>query len=92
MVRIFQRVGEDIEDTSETYELTELGGEIPQVGDLIINPLGPRTYMERKDPSRREVHEVKTRYFRPGVYDGPDKYVVLVVETRAATTAEIEFL
>jgi hypothetical protein len=66
----------------------ELGGTVPAVGDMILDP-GARVRSDRFDPAEREAHEVVQRWF----YPGSGRHVAsLVIKSRTMTPAEVELI
>ena len=96
-IRILSKENDRIKDSREEYDVAEFGGEVPQIGDLIIDPgievkSRDSTAEDRFDLSRRTVHEVIARYFRPGALPGDANYVEIIVKSRHPTDAELELL
>lgn len=69
----YQKVGFD-------FTLTDFGGVLPTVGDVIVPPAGGR------NPTKVSVYVVEQRFFRPSGAFGPS--VSLVVSERPGTREE----
>ena len=93
LVRILTLEDGVITDTRDEYSIEQLGGTIPNIGDMIISPW-VRNGDDRQSPSAREVYVVKRRYFRPReLKESTDYvYVELLVEIREASEAERSLL
>lgn len=63
-------------------------GQVPAIGDIILNP-GVVQGQDRRMPQNRQIWTVVGRVFNPG--DNED-YVSLIVETRDGSMADIAFL
>jgi len=73
----------------QEYELSELGGQLPDVGDLIVDP-GVLEGQDRRNPENRSVYEVKARYFQPRV--SGNVFITMLVEERRGRRGEEEIL
>jgi hypothetical protein len=75
----------------DDYDLEALGGEVPAVGDLIVDP-GVLQGRDRSDPGSRSVHEVAARYFLPRTTDSDYVFIALLVKERQGRREEINIL
>ncbi len=75
-----------IVDLVEEYDVDELGGTIPVVGDLMVSP-GVVAGLDRRKPENRTIHEVVSRYFLPGAHSD-SRYIAIVVKERPALESE----
>jgi hypothetical protein len=75
----------------DEYDLEALGGEIPAVGDLIVDP-GVVQGRDRNDPANRDIYEVASRYFHPRTTDNGDVFIALLVKVRQGRPEEINIL
>lgn len=89
IVRLYKHVGNALEDTEEQFNLSQLAGTVPAVGDLILDP-GCLAGKAREDPANRTIYEVISRYFLPGRHgeDSEDSSVAIIVKERTASTTE----
>jgi hypothetical protein len=71
------------------YDLAELGGTVPVVGDLIVDA-GVLQGRDRSDPTNHTVCEVATRYFLPSAAE--TVYVAVVVRERPGREEERQIL
>ena len=91
LIRLYRRDGGALEVvTSETYEIEELGGEIPNVGDIIISPWMNNPKDDYNKPERRTFYEVVRRYFTPGRDPGGGPRISLEVQARPGQMDELE--
>jgi len=78
-IRIYRRQADgSLADGQEDYELSNFGGFLPAVGDLIVKP-GVSQGLDRYDPHNREIWTVVGRVFNPRDLEN---YVALVIEER----------
>ena len=98
-IRLFLRNEDGILDegiSSETYEIEQLGGQVPNVGDTIISPLMINPKEDLCVPERRTFYEVVRRYIFPGEYPDPDTepdqevYIRVALEVRKRLSREDE--
>ena len=89
VIRLYRCVGNVLEDTTEQFNLSQLAGTVPAVGDLIVDP-GCLEGKDRENPVNRTIYEVISRYFLPGKHDedSEDSSVAIVVKERTASTTE----
>ena len=73
------------------YDLTSLGGVIPAVGDLVVDP-GVSQGKDRSAPENRAVYEVEARYFLPQTTDSGYVRIGLLVKRRQGRQEEINIL
>jgi hypothetical protein len=71
----------------DKYGPRQLGGHVPAVGDLIIDP-GVQEDWDRRNPEARRIYEVTARYFWPTT-DMGDVRIALVVRARQGRPEEI---
>jgi hypothetical protein len=71
-------------DTNETFGIESFAGQIPAIGDTILDP-GVLSHLDRSDPTNRRVWTVRNRVFNPR--DLQD-YVTLIVEEREGSRAD----
>ena len=85
-IRLHVYENDRLVDTREEYDISDLAGTIPVVGDLIVSPWvdGGK---DRREPENRTIYEVISRYFLPGAH-GEDSYVAVVVKERKAFESE----
>ena len=76
-----------IEDMKLEFETEELAGEVPVVGDRIVDP-GVPGGLDRNQPANRRIFEVIDRYFLPGAHGHDMSYVALVVKSVPGTDRE----
>ena len=74
MVRLVAQRGAMLHDLEEEYSLEQLGGQIPNVGDIIISPWMSNPKTDIDEPSKRTFYEVVQRYIHPKNPKDPDKY------------------
>ncbi len=67
----------------------ELGGVIPSIGDMIVEP-GVAKGLNRDKPKNREVYTVTGRYFVPNATGTP--LIALVIQVRTAELREVDVL
>ena len=72
------------EDRRLEFELASFGGNLPAIGDTILNP-GVRSGLDRSQPENRRIWTVRDRVFNPR--DLTD-YVVLVVSERQGSQSD----
>ena len=91
VIRLFTREGEYYVDLKEEYDISELAGTVPAVGDFIVDPgvLGGR---DRNDPANRTIYEVISRYFLPMTRGNDISYVAVVVKIRTAEDSESDII
>lgn len=87
-VRIYQADDGVIRDMTDEYGVDNLAGQVPMVGDYIINSFMERG-KDRNDPTNYGLLKVVARYFRP---KGNDDYVAIVVENQQAGREHIELV
>ena len=78
-------------DMKHEFPVEYLGGTVPTVGDLIVEPGVSGDPKRRMVPAYRTVYEVKSRYFLPHAHDDTC-YVVVVVEDRFGRDDEFEIV
>ena len=72
------------------FGIEQLGGIIPVVGDLIVEP-GVSIGLDREAPENRDIYEVVSRYFLPSTK--PDfNYIAVVVKQRTARQSEADIV
>ena len=76
---------------SEGYELKDLGGTIPNVGDLMVDP-GVLDGADRREASSHTVREVVARYIKPQISDVVGARIALVVKSRRGKEEEANLL
>lgn len=91
VVRLFVQEDGACEWTREHYALEDLGGTIPSVGDLIVDPGVPQG-RDRMEPANRRIYEVTARYFRPRTPGTPYVMVRLLVTERRGRPEELGIL
>lgn len=77
-----------VSDGSLDFDLDDFAGQVPTIGDMIVNP-GVLVGKDRQDARNREVWTVVGRVFNSR--DNKD-YVALIVESREGTLADDGFL
>jgi hypothetical protein len=77
-----------VEDAQNDLGLESFGGQLPMVGDLILDP-GVTSGLDRRERKNRRMWTVMQRVFNPR--DNAD-YIALVVEERQPTESEEPFL
>jgi hypothetical protein len=87
-IRLFIVSGDALDPQPEDYTPAELGGIVPGVGDVIVDP-GVAQGLAR-DPGNRTVFEVQRRYIQPDNSHGAR--ICLVVLERRGRPDEIEVL
>lgn len=84
-IRIYLRHSHgQLDDMSEAFDLTQFAGQVPVIGDVILEP-GVLDGLDRTDPANRRLWQVVGRIFNPRDLED---YVLLVVEERNLTAAE----
>jgi hypothetical protein len=92
LIRLFDKQSDGkLKDSGNEYELREFGGQIPSIGDFIVDP-GVLSGLNRDDPLNRTVMKVVARYFQPGNSDEKRACIGLVVEERRGSKVEIDLL
>ena len=81
----------EFEDLREDYSLNDLGGQLPNVGDIIVAPWTLKG-KNNLDPTHRTFFEVTRRYFRPSYQEGGDCRVALEVLERPGKEEEVAIL
>lgn len=89
-VYLFVERGGSYERCDE-YDLEALGGGVPAVGDLIVDP-GVVQGKDRNDPADRDICQVVARYFHPRTTDSGDVFIALLVTARQGRREEINIL
>jgi hypothetical protein len=74
-------------DGQEEYDLAQFAGQVPTIGDMILNP-GVLQGLDRHDPQNRSIWTVVGRVFNPR--DREDT-VALIVESRDGNLADEAF-
>ena len=88
-IRILYRQPDgEVSDGSMDFGPEHFAGQIPMIGDMIVNP-GVPPGLNRNDPQNREIWTVVGRVFNAR---GNEGYVSLIVETRNGTLADEAFL
>lgn len=75
----------------DDYDLEALGGTVPTVGDLIVDP-GVLQGRDRSEPTNRTVYEVAARYFHPRTTDSEYVLISLLVKERQGREDERSIL
>lgn len=91
IIRLYEDEGNSLSFNRSEFDLSEFGGHLPIVGDLIIDP-GVVQGLDRNEPTNRTIFEVTARYFAPGSRDDGYTYVCFVVKPRAGTDKEADIL
>lgn len=88
-IRILHR-GPDgkVSDWSTDYDSGQFAGQVPAIGDMILDP-GVTQSLDRNDPQNRRIWTVVGRVFNPR---DNEEYVSLIVEEREGTLADEAFL
>ncbi|NYZ25182.1 hypothetical protein HND93_36260 [Azospirillum sp. ROY-1-1-2] len=93
MVVIYFKKGNHFEQTGESFYLSETGGVLPAIGDLLIDP-GVTVGQSRTNPKSRIVREVISRYFIPGSDQRTSTqhppHIILVVKERTGNPDEVD--
>jgi len=76
------------EDAGIDYTLAELGGMVPSVGDVILDPGVPQG-LDRYKPENREIMVVRKRVFNPRDLQN---YIALIVEVRQPAADELDMI
>ena len=74
-------------DGSVDFGLEDFAGQVPGIGDMILNP-GVPVGKDRHDPRNREIWTVVGRVFNPR---DNGEYVSLIVESREGTLEDEAF-
>jgi hypothetical protein len=85
--RFLERYDGTSPEPIDSYDPRQLGGHVPAVGDLIIDPSVPEGW-DRGNPEARRIYEVTARYFWPAT-DVGDVRIALVVRARQGRREEI---
>ena len=85
--RFLERYDGTSPEPIDSYDQRQLGGHVPAVGDLIIDPGAPEGW-DRRSPEARRIYEVTARYFWPTT-DSGDVRIALVVRARQGRREEI---
>jgi hypothetical protein len=91
LIALFFKGRDGTYEKVDDYDLEDLGGTVPMIGDLIVDP-GVVQGRDRTDPANRDVHEVTARYFYPRTTDSASVLVGLLVTTRQGREEEINLL
>lgn len=84
-IRIYTREKDGtLVDYEQDFDVETFAGQIPMIGDMIVNPGVPQG-LDRHNPANRELWIVVGRVFNPRDLNG---YVGLVVEERAPDPRE----
>lgn len=87
-IRILHRdLSGKVFDGSVDFGLEDFAGQVPGIGDMILNP-GVPVGTDRHDPRNREIWTVVGRVFNPR---DNGEYVSLIVESRDGTLADEAF-
>jgi len=87
-IRILHRVDAGkVIDGSQDFGLEDFAGQVPMIGDMILDP-GVPVGKKRDDPRNREIWTVVGRVFNPR--DNAD-YVSLIVDSRDGTLDDDAF-
>lgn len=90
-IRLFTKKNGKLYDTREDFSSRQMGGQIPNVGDIIVSPWLKDAKQDLPAPARRTFYEVIGRYIHPR--DDPDLIrIALVVVCRLGTEEEREIL
>lgn len=65
MIRVFERDKDGRMGAVEDFNVGELVGVVPQIGDLFVYP-GVTQGLDRHDPANRTVSLMVARYIQPG--------------------------
>lgn len=76
-----------VSDFGNDYGPDDFAGQVPAIGDMILNP-GVPSSQDRYDPRNREIRTVVGRVFNPR---DNEKYVSLIVESRIGTLDDEAF-
>lgn len=79
-------------DMKNEFPIEYLGGAVPAVGDLIVEPGVSGDQDRRRVAAYRTVYEVKARYFLPHAHGEEFCYVAVVVEDRFGRDDEQEIV
>lgn len=90
-VVIYSETERGFEYSREGYDLPELGGTIPAIGDRIVYP-GIPVGADRAIATNHTVYEVTQRYFKPQISERYGARIVLVVQSRLGTEEEADIL
>ncbi|WP_146215664.1 hypothetical protein [Hoeflea marina] len=88
---IYHETERGFEYDREGYDLPELAGTIPVIGDYIVNP-GVARGADRMLAENHTVYEVVRRYFKPRTSPNYGARVVLVVKARSGAEEEADLL
>lgn len=90
-VVVFEETKDGYEYRREGHTLQELGGTIPVVGDLLIDP-GTLLNADLSDPAAYTLAEVTKRYFVPQTDPKYGARIYLVVRERKGLPEEMGLL
>lgn len=84
-IRIYVRdENGELHDAEETYEVSSFAGQVPVVGDVILEP-GVRGGLDRGVAENRKIWTVTGRVFNPRDLEN---YIALIVEQRVGKPAD----
>ena len=92
IVRLYYVEDGKMVDMKHEFPIEYLGGTVPVVGDLIVEPGVSGDPKRRLVPAYRAVYEVKARYFLPHAHGEDICYVAVVVEDRFGRDDEYEIV
>lgn len=92
IVRLYCIEDGQLVDTKNEFPIEQLGGSVPIVGDLIVEPGVSGDQERRFVAAYRTVYEVKARYFLPHAHGEDYCYVAVVVEDRFGRDDEREIV
>lgn len=91
-IRLFERKVGELVDLEEDFSTEQLGGQIPNVGDIIVSPWMSNVEASRNEPTSRTFWEIVQRYINPGSSDKDgawrDTRIALVVSERTGKAGE----
>ena len=89
LIRLYVEEDGQLIDMKHEFELPDLAGTVPAVGDFIVDP-GVVQGQDRNNPANRTIYEVISRYFLPHAHGDGLAYVAVVVNSRKATWSEVD--
>ena len=92
LVRLYYIENGKMVDMKHEFPIESLGGTVPVVGDLIVEPGVSGDRKRRMVAAYRDVYEVKARYFLPHAHGEDCCYVAVVVEDRKGRDDEFEIV
>ena len=88
-IRLYELDRNGIFSIPREYGLEGFGGEVPSVGDRILEP-SVASSLDQREFRNREILELQNPYFYQGAHDEDRAHFMLVVARRQATEAEAE--